>query len=239
MKTKLAAAVIGSMAIFNIGAAVSSPIADASASFDWSTFSVSGLTTLDSNYYSLVNASYNADSATNSAGDWVSPLSISSGSQVTWSQADANASVLHSYVNDNDTLSTGGVVSSNAYREWNFLAAENGNVTFSINYNLNTTLVPGDNNPDNFTFAKVALGWLDADGNTIDSLNDTLDLAGNKFGTFTYTLAVFAGQAYTFSADTYASANVSAVPLPSAVWLFLSAMMGFLGLSRRKSALIA
>jgi hypothetical protein len=111
---------------------------------------------------------------------------------------------------------------------------------------LHTTLESDLSDSDtNFTYAQAGLEWLDADGNSIFAMNDSLDTEGEKSGKFTYVLSVLKGEAYTFSANTFASANISAaslpsaVPLPSAVWLFLSALIGVLGLNKRKSMLLA
>jgi len=49
-------------------------------------------------------------------------------------------------------------------------------------------------------------------------------------------LLVNDGEAYNILAGAGSSANVSSIPLPSAVWLFMSALLGVLGLTRRKSS---
>ncbi|GEM_PF-6767911 len=42
------------------------------------------------------------------------------------------------------------------------------------------------------------------------------------------------GESYHLSVSNSSSANVSSIPLPSAVWLFMSALLGVLSLTRRK-----
>ncbi len=240
IKTKLAAAVIGSVAMFNVEAAITRPVATASAAFDWNSLLVTGVNALDSevdnnSYSSSVSAFYGDDSTNDSADDWNTVLSMNSGNQLTWSNADINTTSLHSYSYDSDDSSVGGLASSGASRSWGFLAAEDGNVTFSINYNLDITQTPGGDNTDaNDTHAEVFVDWSGPES-FLYSVSDELEFAGKKTGSFTYTLAVLEGQWYTFTAQTSAYANVSAVPLPSAVWLFLTAMMGGLAVSRRKS----
>jgi len=74
----------------------------------------------------------------------------------------------------------------------------------------------------------------------IPVIEDTTASAGNKFS-FSYLLT--AGAQNFLVVDGFGSSSyqltASAVPLPAAVWLFGSALMGLFGVSRRKSTAVA
>ena len=75
-----------------------------------------------------------------------------------------------------------------------------------------------------FNWAQIAFG----EGN---SLIETLMITGVD-KTFDYTIT--GGQMY-LSAMTASSITVSSVPVPAAFWLFGTALIGFVGLSRKTS----
>ena len=259
MKTKLAAVVIGSMAMFNVEASVSVPMASASATIDWSSFAVAGypigpnpLPVITwSNEYSSVYAYTDTGSESNYAADWTTELVKHAGNIATFSDAVADTLVLHSYSEDADLSSTS-QANSSAYRQGDFSVAGSGFLVFSVNYTLDASLEPGNdtsNYNNNYANANVYLQAQKIASNVNDqytNVGDSIYLYEYNFanspvqsgGTLNLALLVNDGEAYHISAGAGSSANVSSVPLPSAVWLFMSALLGFLGLTRRKSALI-
>jgi hypothetical protein len=140
MKTKLAAIVFGSMAIFNVQAAISAPMASGAATFDWNTFAVT-----------------------------VYPIGPILAPVINWSNQSSSVSAQ----TDTDN--------------------QNGSADYPYQDNFTSSPVPSE-------------GAL--------NLND--------------------GESYHLSVSNSSSAKASSVPLPSAVWLFMSALLGILGLTRRK-----
>ena len=139
MKAKLATVVIGSIAIFNVEAAISAPMANGAASFDWNTFAVTAYPIGPnlapvinwSNQSSSVSVQTDTDNQNGSADDWTTALVKHVGNPGTFSDAKADTSVLHSYSEDSD-LSSASQASSSAYRQGDFSVAGSG--FFSILY---------------------------------------------------------------------------------------------------------
>jgi len=278
VKAKLAAVVIGSMAVFNVEAASSAPLANAAATFDWNTFAVTAYpigpdlapVLTWSNQSSTVFAQTNTDNQNSSADDWTTALAKHVGNTATFSDAKADTSVLHSYSEDSD-LSSASQTSSSAYRLGDFSVAGNGFLVFSINYTLDSSLEPGNdysNHYNSYANASVYLQMQKITSNvnnqyftvgdsvylSQDNLTDSPSKGPNKIrhsgaypyqdiftnspahseGALNLAFLVNDGESYHLSAGNSSSANVSSVPLPSAVWLFMSALLGVLGLTRRK-----
>jgi len=257
MKTKLAAVIIGSMAIFNVEASVSVPMASASATIDWSTFAVAGYpigpntapVITWNNQYSSVYAYTDTDNQSDSAGDWTTGLVKHAGNIPTFSDAVATTSALHSYSEDSD-LSSANQAYSRANRSGDFSVAGSGFLVFSVNYTLDASLEPGNDPSNYYNNYSSAYVYLQAQkiasnvNNQYFGVSDNVFLNQDNFtdsplhsgGALNLALLVNNGEAYHLWAVAGSDANVSSVPLPSAVWLFMSALLGVLGLTRRKSS---
>ncbi len=91
-----------------------------------------------------------------------------------------------------------------------------------------------------YTDVNPSLGFVDPASPVAGGY--TQDLPGN---TFMFTALLTAGNQYALSLDpdtslgpiAYADINVSNVPLPAAIWLFGSALFGFISLSNRRRKL--
>lgn len=94
---------------------------------------------------------------------------------------------------------------------------------------------------NNYAAAPLSQNRLDdADpsGFVSNSLLFTIDFTDPAFPSFnTISDLTYNGiNTYSSAADALVSGSVAAVPLPAAIWLFGSALTGFIGFSRRKSA---
>ena len=78
----------------------------------------------------------------------------------------------------------------------------------------------------------------DPSGSVSNSLLFTIDFTNLAFPSFnTISDLTYNGiNTYSSAADTLVSGFIAQVPLPAAIWLFGSALAGFIGFSRRKSA---
>lgn len=224
-------------------------VATASATLNWSTFNVSSIaigpnpapSIIWSNQSTWVYANTQdpADTQSGWANDWISPLAVTANpSGSTTSSASENGGALVSTAYDSN-LSWPSQAWSQAYRSGDFSVTGSGILLFSVDYSLTASLTaPGDSasasvnlyahrTGSNFTASAYDSVYLSSWNVSLSPLNvnDTLFLA----------LFVQDGQNYHFNGSAYSSA--SAVPVPSAVWLFLSAVVGFLGVNRRKQAL--
>ncbi len=279
MKAKLAAVVIGSMAILNVEAAISAPMASAAAAFDWDTFSVTAYpigpvlaapVITWSNQSSSVSVQTDTDNQNGSADDWTTALVKHVGNPGTFSDAKADTSVLHSYSEDPD-LSLASQASSSAYRQGDFSVAGSGFLVFSINYTLDSSLEPGNDYSNDYNSYANASVYLQMQkitsnvnnqyftvGDSVYLYQDNLTNSPSKgphkirhSGAYPYqdnftnspahsegalnlAFLVNDGESYHFSVSNSSSVNVSSIPLPSAVWLFMSALLGVLSLTRRK-----
>jgi len=121
------------------------------------------------------------------------------------------------------------------------------NVTgdFSISYDLSVAPSTGirnvtvENPDENITITSVII--TDSASATIASAifdgTGSWNMSAYLFNTTTYTLTILGGLAGNFGGSV--TTTVSAVPLPAAVWLFGSALVGLFGASRRKSSAMA
>ncbi|MEQ1620106.1 MAG: hypothetical protein ABL919_01785 [Methylococcales bacterium] len=244
MKKNLTAVIVGSMAMLNVETALSAPITSASASFDWN---------------SLLIESVSSDAFISGFSTPVTTLNFNSGDSETGSQAVDSNSVLTSSAFDTN-LSDLSSANSMALRSMKFTVSCNDSSScsfnFSIPYSLSATLEdPINSIANSFANAGFSLGITDAGSTTYASEEVFINLysgnGNNSFGNPSGWLStslenVDDGSTFTFWAlaltevnltETVETANVSAVPLPSTVWLFISAMMVVLGLTRRTSPL--
>lgn len=258
MKTKVAGVVIGSLALFNVEAFASMPLATAAASFDWSSFTVAGLAlpsdpvpTLSwNNQNSYVSATTNSpnDNQSDYAGDWTTALNKTAGNLATGAIADSALNV--SSAHDSDLASASSASASSSH--WGeFTVAGSGVLLFSVNYSLAASLIPGtDMNNNNTADAGVyfqanksssasSYQYFTAQNNIYLNSNNVSNSPLSETGTLKLALWVNNGETYNFYANNYANANVASIPLPAATWLFVSGLMGVVGLTRRKAALTA
>ncbi len=138
--------------------------------------------------------------------------------------------------------SDGGEVAAN-YLAWFGLAFNNSSATDS--YNIGLTLayeLSGDASGDN-AFTDVALKYFNADEtfsnlDAPDYIQASTQASGaatlSKLHAFNFTLS--SGQAETLSVDTGITGKLQAspVPVPSAIWLFASALLAIPGITKSK-----
>lgn len=224
-------------------------VAASGATLDWSSFSVStyalGPGSAPSITWSTVGTQLSAmtvspnSSQSASSFDWSSALSVVAGNVATSAGASASSalSVLAGDTDDNASS----VAHSQASRSGSFAVTGSGLVVISVNYLTSALLQPGSLSP-NYAYAYAAL--TATKGTTVSTVFDEIDLTdvntnGNTVthsGTFNLALFVQNGDLFSFSAMTKADAAVTAVPVPSAVWLFGTAVLSFLSVRRTKTA---
>jgi len=85
-------------------------------------------------------------------------------------------------------------------------------------------------------FLEVDLGFTDAFLNCTPGLNCTPAMNGS--GTMSLSFDVFSGEKYMFGTEAEVGVwtQINAVPVPAAVWLFGSGLIGLVGIARRKKA---
>lgn len=138
-----------------------------------------------------------------------------------------------------------------AFTVWNSGSAEN-SWSYGHSYNqiqneaVGTFVGFSNSDPDLNTYFghgpdKTALGGANAFAGTVASYG--IDGSGNKFAELVFSnltagtwYAVAAGGSGGSTGAYTITANLSAVPVPGAVWLFGSAIAGLVGVSRRKRA---
>lgn len=156
------------------------------------------------------------------------------GNGVTVAGASADASGLNVLIGDSDQ-SAASIASANASRSASYAVTGSGLLVFSVNYTISALLQPGSLAPN---YANAIAELLVVKGSVETKATDSINLAsaGNvsRSGTLNLALLVQNGDVFSFSALAKAQAAVSEVPTPSALLLFGSAMLGFLGLNRRK-----
>jgi hypothetical protein len=109
-----------------------------------------------------------------------------------------------------------------------------------VPYSLSANLNPADGSP-NYADALASLSLIGAGQTLISQQVVDLSVAGSSSlsnNYLTLLVQVSNGESFTLTADTQTSAVVtsaSAVPVPTAFWLFGTAIMSFLGLKRRKN----
>jgi len=193
--------------------------------------------------------------------DWSTSINKTAGNTDSWAQVSSNATTLDTSARV--TPSSSGAW-ANSFRSGNLNVSGNGLLVFSMHYSLDAALVPDTGS----TFNNSAMAGVDffaqKTGSNVHSeffsANSSLNLnSGNtdnspahQTGTLNLAILVSNGDQFNFIASNHAGAAlgamqpimpigipVSSVPLPGAAWLFLSALVGFLGLNRRQSRLTA
>ena len=236
-----------------LGLSVSSAqaaIAAAGASLDWSSLVISsyalGPGVAPSISWSTVSTIISADTLSPNANqaassfDWSSALVATAGNAATSAGASASSSNLSVLAGDTD-YAPASIADSIAFRSGSFVVNGTGLVVFTINYATSALLQPGSLTP-NYAYAYAGLSATK--GTTVSTASDVIDLTavntnGNTIshtGGLSLALLVQNGDLYSFTAATKAKTAVSAVPVPSAVWLFGTAMISFLGIKRRQTA---
>ncbi|MFA5982852.1 MAG: hypothetical protein WC782_02450 [Methylococcaceae bacterium] len=224
---KRALATIGGLALFlNLGTAFSSTI-EASASIDLSrlTIGISGATYTSS----LFGSSKSADE-----------------SGAFTSESSRSLSNFFANTSGNDV----GAGAAHAEQITRFIISGTGILAISADYYL-TALAGAGLDPSSVSTAssKASLS-LSSGGSVLFSDEASLPLSDpsvtDEHGILQVFIPVFNGEIIDLKSTIYASASnvisaggVSSVPVPGAIWLFGSAVIGFLGAARRKSALAA
>ncbi|NOT84414.1 MAG: hypothetical protein HOP02_06430 [Methylococcaceae bacterium] len=117
--------------------------------------------------------------------------------------------------------------------DWNFTVGPNSggaaNVTItgigSLNLSDLNAVILGAGN-FSLLFSNVNNQLLGLNFGALDPGNYTLQVTGNTFGSTT--------DSHSYSGNLSISNGVAAVPVPGAVWLFGSAIVGLIGISKRK-----
>lgn len=254
-KSKWAAVVIGGMAILNVEVALSMPVATASVSFDWNSIKASSvdggsITWVPGSLNTVVTPSF-GDAITGSQASQTGSVFANSVMDYDLSSVSAADSSSHQSMDFTVTCAGG--------------AGTGCSFDFSMFYTLNAMLEDSakfiSSSIANASFDISLLGmasWgpfsLGSNGACIQlestgSTNPSCSLIPQSGLLSTGPISLFDGDIITFAADAMTFANVSAltgvtvnsavssVPEPSAVLLIFSALIGFLGLTRQKSAL--
>lgn len=197
------------------------------------------------------------------AADWIASLNKTSGDTSSWALANADATTLHTSSQVTHPSTTDGAW-ANGSRSGNLSVTGNGLLVFSMHYSLDAALIPDAGSPLNNSATAGVDFFAQKIGSSVHSevfsANSALSLnSGNtnsspvhQTGTLNLAILVNNGDQFNFLASSHAGAAlgalqpimtigtpVSSVPLPGAAWLFLSTLVGFLGLSHRQSRLAA
>ncbi|WP_426991945.1 VPLPA-CTERM sorting domain-containing protein [Methylomonas sp. CM2] len=246
-------------------ALAASASASAGASLDWSTFSVSTislgagtpmLTWIDSSYSASTSAITSGPdlSQTDFVPDWGTGSLSSAGDSSTQAWAEIAADAISA--NASDVNPTGGSsATASAIRHGEFTVSGNGLILFSVTYSLAIDFYPDGYSPSSNATASATLGAAKATSSSnsnhlaYELLFPSSPSSGfahseRKTGTLYLPVVVADGEIYSFYAQATSSAAISgstdvpSVPLPAAVWPFVSGLIGLAGasLSRRRIA---
>ncbi|MGZ0078864.1 hypothetical protein [Methylomonas sp. YC3] len=257
VKTALLTLSILDLLVFNTNA-VASANATAEVSVDWGSFRVTSGTNVNAGiaWYdksSGVGTRLDTPYGTGTySSDWVTPLtSLQTGSGIRslTSRADVDPNVLYSYSQDLDPAFGDAVVTESS-RTGSFTGSGSGVTTFSVDYSMNISLIPGSE-PSDVASASVVLVVNDF-GDPNQSLLARKDLFLNANfvgslpdsagGTLSVTLPTTSTGRIFFRVTTHAYANVSGisqVPLPATAWLFGSVLLALIGAMRPQWAAAA
>ncbi|MDO8844991.1 hypothetical protein [Methylicorpusculum sp.] len=224
---------IGGLALlFNTGTALSA--SSASASIDWSTFTIATLG-LDGYSFSDEWTNVYADAWPNSdwnwADDWISPISAS----VQGASAVADASQLFASADSSDGFSY-----ASTTRGATFEVVGAGWLLFSADYVISAAK---DGHPDDYADASVSFwAYIDSQNGgessssySSVSVGDWLGSANESSKSKKLGLALLVNEGDIIHFNAYASAYASNVPVPAAVWFFGSALVGLISYGRRKT----
>lgn len=235
-----------------------SPYAMVETTIDWNSFLVTssgigdGLAPTihwEKQYTSLNSQVYLTNSDLGESFDWGASLSTHIGNATTSAYTDASLSVLHTYAYDADLSDEFGAFSNNE-RSGNFTVTSEGVLVFSFNYSVDASLKAA-NYYEGWNVAKANVGITLGKiyGNDSDSLQTVSDFIPIDYtenpsssqhyehtGTLSLTRVVKPGEHYFFIANNAGYASVySPVPVPTGAWMFLSAIIGYVGLKRSRA----
>jgi len=236
--------------------AQASPYAMVKTTIDWSSFSITSLGIdegvapsihWETRITSLYSDVYSTNSDSVESFDWDSSLTTLIGNATTSANTHSSLSVLHTYAYDAD-LSDGFGAFSNNERSGNFTVSNDGVMVFSFNYSVDARLEAG-NYYEGWNVARANVGITLGIIYSNDSLQTVSDFIPIEYtenssssqhyehsGTLSLTRVVKPGEHYFFIANNAGYASVySPVPLPTGAWMFLSAVLGFMGLKRSRA----
>ncbi|WP_445372350.1 VPLPA-CTERM sorting domain-containing protein [Methylomonas sp. HW2-6] len=227
-------------------------LAQASATIDWSSFQITLAgngtdpaptivwTYLTSNSVSRLTSTSQPGDPFQYAFDWTSPLHTELTSGGTSTASSISGLSLQSQASDGN-LSPSTWARSDNHRYGEFQVFGTGSLSFSVDYVLDAAIEsPGiaSGATPNQAVVNASLYLSDLGGNQPQTAEEYLtllpgDLPAHKEGTLLVTLQIEDGEKYAFSANTSANANVSAVPVPAAAWLFGSGLIGLMAARKR------
>lgn len=228
-------------------------IASAQAWLDLSSFSVIGSgqqagSAAPSVVWSNQGTKYDLYSFLNNAAhgrtnDWTSLINGTSGDAIIYSKITDSATSLLGNAYDANLANPAAGASVSTLLSGNFTVIGSGTLDFTINYSVTSDLAPTATGGSALAYVFLNAQQVPA-GNTypLYTVQDQayLDNAGANLGHLANSgmldlkLSVSDGQIYSFQAENFASVG-AAVPLPAAVWFFLSGMLGYLSLIRHKN----
>ncbi|WP_262965967.1 hypothetical protein [Methylobacter psychrophilus] len=195
---------------------------------------------------------YDSQSDSNYIPDFSSTLSTNTVTASAQSSTLRNTAVLQAYAASQPSTLINyyeNTASASAQNFGNFSLTGYGIALITLDWNVSVTGVINDSS--DYSYAQAFINGSLFDGNygsgsasSTSSGNSSADNGSySENGTFSF--AIFGNGSNNITGDINAVAYVSSVsslsqvPLPSAVWLFLSAFIGVLGLTQRKVASIA
>lgn len=245
MKKRSLLAFGGLAMVMNAGVA-SSSTTNASAIIDWSTFTITGYSLGPASAPSYILSGQNSD-ATSSISDWVN-----------WSSNVSNTG--SSFAASTEGMGPGNG-SASAYRTANLTITGSGFLAISAHYILNAAIngfgcADADCSDHNSANASVAFSLENFSSNVEHAAFSEANIGlGNSWdwpysgltldqreGTLFVSVLVNNGDILNFSSLVSAEARQmaenggapSSVPVPAAMWLFGSALLGVVGFSRRR-----
>ncbi|MBU2571469.1 MAG: VPLPA-CTERM sorting domain-containing protein [Gammaproteobacteria bacterium] len=236
LQKSVLSAVGGLALLFNTGVALSASAA--SAFLDWSTFNITAIdlgsgipdysysdkyTEVDVEVDALHNWQYDFEN------DWTSPISVSLGG----SNAQADESQMLA-----STQTSYGYGLASVDRHATIEINGSGLLLFTADYDISAVI---DGQSGDYAFAGVNF-WADIfSQNGLETMTTSSFLELETFGfadqeskskTLGLAFLVNDGDTILFSANSFA--NVTAVPVPAAVWLLGSALIGLISVGRRR-----